>query len=107
MLRRRRRQRGADCSEEGAISTIHGEIDRQQAPEMFYCSLQLVHRALWPWHEFAEYRTYPIKEEVILRMQGDQQGCHGHEHAEEQQNAQKSQVNLQVEPAHYLSRSSS
>jgi hypothetical protein len=86
---------------------MHGEIDRQQAPEMLYCSLQLVYRALWPWQEFAEHRTHPIKEEVILRMQGDQQGCHGHEHAEEQQNAQESQVNLQVEPAHYLSRSSS
>jgi hypothetical protein len=69
---------------------MHGEIDRQQAPEMLYCSLQLVRRALRPGQEFAEHRTYPIKEEVILRMQGDQQRCHSHEHAEEQQNAQES-----------------
>ena len=51
---------GADCNEEGAISTMYGEIDRQQVPEMLYCNLQLVHRALWPWQEFAEHRTHPI-----------------------------------------------
>src|SRR6266516_1199186 len=49
VLRQRRRQRGTDGSEAGASSAMHGEIDRQQAPEMLYCSLQLVHRALWSW----------------------------------------------------------
>jgi hypothetical protein len=34
MLWQRCRQRGADCSEEGAISPVYGKIDRQQAPEM-------------------------------------------------------------------------
>ncbi len=32
-------RRGADCRQEGAISTMYGEIDRQQVPEMLYCSL--------------------------------------------------------------------
>jgi hypothetical protein len=86
---------------------MYGEIDRQQVPEMLYCSLQLTHRAFRPWQEFTEHRPHPIKEQVLLRMQGDQQGCYHHEPAEEQQNAQEGQVNLQVEPAHYLSRSSS
>jgi hypothetical protein len=49
MLWQRCRQRGAACSEEGAISTMYGEIDRQQASEMLYCTLQLTHWAFWPW----------------------------------------------------------
>jgi hypothetical protein len=49
MLWQRCRQRGTDCSEEGAISAMYGEIERQQVPEMLYCSLQLTHRAFRPW----------------------------------------------------------
>ena len=80
-------------------------MNRQQLSETLHCRLQLGSGLVWPWQQCAEDCAQPLK--VIRRVHRKQQRCHTHEHAEEQQNAQESSVDLQIESAHHMFCSSS